>query len=641
MTKPTPRLLLSSGLVLWVVVLLPLGAAAQNVPAAAGAPLDRSTYGQVEGFLRRGDADRNRQLSPTELLAVEGQARSRHGERGVGILQQYVKAADSNADGTLTLPEWEALGERLGARLGVTRETVMLAMADGVKLATEVWRPAAPGGFPVILQRTPYGRAPNDEPPGQVQQGYAVVSQDMRGRPDSEGENLPFIGCGWHGHQDGVETVRWLRQQPWCNGRIGTQGGSACGITQNLLAGAGGDGLTCQHITVAAASLYQHAAYVGGALRQCQIEGWLTGNHFDVEALRLYRAHPVYDEFWQAFDSTRRHADMTAPALHVGGWFDTFSLGTVTSFAGRQNGGGQGARGTQKLVMGPWAHGGFRDGGKVGEMTFPNARAPAAYSAGRWFEHYLKGVDNGVDRLQAVAYYVMGDVDTPGAPGNTWRYADSWPPAHTEVKRHLGAEQRLSETPPAAGSEAVLRYTFDPASPCPTRGGGNLNIAAGPMDQRPVEGRTDVLCFATEPLAVPLEITGQARAVLFVSSDAPDTDLSLRLSDVYPDGRSFLMAEGMLRLRFREGLTKEVLMTPETVYPVTLELWPTSVAINAGHRIRLAVTSSNHPRFDVNPGTGKPRADGEPMRVQHNAIHCSAEYPSHLVLPVPVTPGTP
>jgi predicted acyl esterase len=331
-------------------------------------------YERVGSFLRRGDAQGDRQLAAEELKAVEGAVSAEHGERGVRILRQFVAAADSNADGTLTLAEWEALGQKLARAGGIVQETVMLPMADGIRLATEVWRPDGTGAFPVILQRTPYGRIQDDEMPEPVRRGYAVVSQDMRGRFDSEGEGLPFIGCGWQGHRDGFETLRWIRQQPWCNGKVGTRGGSAGGITQNLLAGAVSEALACQVIHVAAASLYHHAAYVGGALRQCQVENWLNSNEFSPEALILYKTHPRYDEFWQAFDSVRRHETMTAPALHVGGWFDTFSLGTVTSFSGRQDGGGLGAKGTQKLVMGPWAHGGFGGGGKVGELTFPNTR---------------------------------------------------------------------------------------------------------------------------------------------------------------------------------------------------------------------------------------------------------------------------
>lgn len=618
----------------WVAIVLL--AAAGWTPAQPGpsAP-DPAHYGRVGDALGRGDANGDRELDADELRAVEAVVSGRHGERGVQILRQFVTAADTNADGRLTLAEWEALGRAIGAPEATLQETVMLPMQDGVRLATEIWRPASRGPFPVILQRTPYGRLPREGVPGPVRQGYAVVSQDMRGRGDSEGENLPFIGCGWHQHQDGVETLRWILRQSWCNGRVGTQGASAGGITQNLLAAAAPEGLACQYIQVAAASLYHHAAYVGGALRQCQVDKWLTENQFSPEALTLYRTHTRCDAFWEAFDSTLRHDRMTAPALHVGGWFDTFCLGTVTSFVGRQNAGGPGARGTQKLVLGPWAHGGFRDGGKVGELTFPNARAPAEYSAGRWFEHYLKGADNGVDRLPPVAFYVMGDVETPGAPGNAWRHSDTWPPPHTERELFLAADGTLSETPPAGSeSQAVVSYTFDPADPCPTRGGGNLTIPAGPMDQRPVESRPDVVCFTTAPLAEPLEVTGRIRAVIYLASDAPDTDLSVRFCDVYPDGRSFLMAEGMLRARCRAGLDRETLLTPGAVEPLTVELWPTSVALNAGHRLRIAVTSSNYPRFDINPGTGRPWAPGEPMRPQRNTICCTAEHPSHIVLPV-------
>jgi len=237
-------------------------------------------------------------------------------------------------------------------------------------------------------------------------------------------------------------------------------------------------------------------------------------------------------------------------------------------------------------------------------------------------------------------YYVMGDVETPGAPGNEWRRGDTWPPAHTETRLFLTADRRLTAMAPAAATDAAdtVSYTFDPKDPCPTRGGGDLSIPAGPMDQRPIEGRPDVLCFSTEPLPDPIEVTGQITAKVFLSSDAVDTDLSVRFCDVYPDGRSFLMAEGMLRARCRDGLDHEVPLVPGAVQPMTVELWPTSVVMNAGHRLRVTLTSSNHPRFDLNPGTGKPWATGEPMRAQRNTIHCSAEHPSHVVLPVPVAP---
>ncbi len=518
----------------------------------------------------------------------------------------------------------------------VGRQTVMLAMSDGVKLATDVWLPRGGGPFPVVLERTPYGKG-RGRPAAFLRRGVAVVRQDMRGRFASEGENLPFIGCGWADHRDGAETVAWLRRQRWCNGRIGTQGGSAGGITQNLLAGAAPEALTCQYIVVAAASLYHHAAYVGGALRQSQVVGWLRSNRFSPKALGLYQAHPAYDDFWRKFDAVARAAEINVPAVHVGGWFDTFSRGTIDAFVSRQTRGAAGAKGTQKLVMGPWAHG-INPFGKVGELKFPAGKLPWKYSAANWFAHYLLGLPNGADKLPPVAYYVMGDTTGRAAanPGNVWRYANAWPVHSRPTTLYLRGDRTLSETKPApgrGGPEAVA-YTFDPAGPCPTVGGCNLNLPKGPMDQRKVEARQDVVCFTTPPLKAPLEVTGNVAAKLFVSSSAVDTDLSVRFCDVYPTGQSYLMAEGMLRLRYRDGFEKPSPLEPRRVYEVAVRLWPTSIVFNTGHRIRLTVTSSNYPRFDVNPGTGRPFRQGDKTVEQHNRIFCDARHPSCVILPV-------
>ena len=513
------------------------------------------------------------------------------------------------------------------------RQTFMVAMSDGVKLATDVYLPAGKGPWPVVLMRTPYNKGRGGG--GLARQGYVLVKQDMRGRFASEGENLPFIGCGWEGHRDGAETVAWILKQKWCNGKVGTIGGSALGITQNLLAGAAPKGLVCQHITVAAASLYHDAAYVGGAMRKSQVVGWLRGNRFDPNAMKIYDEHPAYDEWWHKYDSTRRFGEMNVAAMHVGGWFDTFSAGTVAAFVGRQHRGAKGSRGAQKLVMGPWGHG-IRQSGKVGELKFPKAMMPPRYSPAAWLACHLKGRPNGADSLPAVAYYVMGDTSKSNAPGNEWRFADDWPVPCKPTAYYLHADGKLSTGMPAgiAGKGAYREYTFDPADPCPTIGGCNLNLPGGPMNQNRIEGRKDVLTFTTAPLAESVEVTGHPKAKIHVSSSAVDTDLSVRFCDVYPDGKSYLMAEGMLRLRYREGLDRPKPLTPGQAVEVKVDVWPTSIVFNRGHRIRITVTSSNHPRFDVNGGTGKPW-DGRSKAVrQTNRIHCGGERSSRVVLPV-------
>jgi len=515
------------------------------------------------------------------------------------------------------------------------KETFMVRMSDGVRLATDVWRPQVEGVFPVLLARTPYNKNFNKRP-GLVEQGYVFVSQDMRGRFASEGENIPFIGCGWQTHQDGVETVAWILKQKWCNGKVGTVGGSALGIAQNLLAGAEPTSLACQYIRVASASWYHDAVYVGGALRQSQIEKWLEVTKFDPNTLIQYRAHPAYGPFWYSTDTTRKFAVMNTPALHFGGWFDIFSQGTIDSFCGRQYHGAKGARGTQKLVMGPWAHSGYRADGKVGELQFPNADIPSAYSQSNWLRHYLKGEDVGVEKLPAVAYYVMGDIEDPQAPGNEWRYAPAWPIPAEKTKYYLHLDGNLSRDKASnqTAKPTYVEYTFDPQDPCPTIGGCNLMLPPGPRNQNPIENRADVLCFTTEPFTDPVEVTGNVLTQVYLSSSAVDTDLSVRFCDVYPDGKSYLMAEGMLRLHCRDGFDKVSLMKPQKVYEVSVACWPTSVVINQGHRIRITLTSSNFPRFDVNPGTGQPLQDGSPMVKQTNRIYISKKYPSRVIFPL-------
>lgn len=598
--------------------------------------------GHLDQLARQFDADHDQALSSQEQEAMIAFVAGKNGETWAGRLNRFLRAADINHDGQIDLAEWthavaQVKQAAITATLSAKAKTVQIAMSDGVHLATDVYLPAGDGPFPVVFSRTPYGRAKANE--GAVNfaaAGYAAVVQDMRGRFDSEGENLPFIGCGWNEHQDGVETIEWIKKQKWCDGHIGTIGGSAGGITQNLLAGAAPDGLKAQYISVAAASLYSDVSYVGGAFRKADIENWLTNNKFDPRALEINRAHPAYDDYWRKSDTTLKFAQMNAPAVHIGGWFDMFAQATINEFVGRQHSGANGARGAQKLIMGPWTHG----IGKMpaGEMTFPQAnKVPEPYSSGRWFEHYLSGADNGVEKEPAVAYYVMGDAITPGAPGNEWRYAADWPVPAKETAVYFARDGKLAFEKSAAGGDAHVEFTFDPMNPCPTVGGNNLTLARGPMNQNKIETRNDVVLFTSAPLTEPVEVTGRVKAKVFVASSAVDTDLSVRLCDVYPDGKSYLIAEGILRLRYRNSFEKPELLTPGKIEEVTVDCWSTSIIFNRGHCIRAIITSGNFPRFDVNPGTGQPWADSGTMVLQKNAIYCDAMHASCLLLPVVTT----
>ncbi len=589
--------------------------------------------GRMRALFALADSDRDGALSAPEQAKAVEQVRSQYGAdwaKRIGVM--FAKAGAGQ--GIVTAEAWrkeiDATMKRRSEKL-----TEMVAMRDGIRLATDIFFPAGDGPFPVVLSRTPYSRAKQGQKAGGYQrEGYVFVIQDMRGRFDSEGENLPFIGCGWEKHQDGVDTIEWLKKQSWCNGAIATIGASAGGITQNFLAAAApaGLGLRAQYIIVAANSMYGDASYIGNAFRKGDVENWLNGNEFDPRALEISRSRPGYDEYWAGFDTTRRFSVMDVPAVHVGGWYDMFAQATIDQFCGRQQQGGPGSRGKQKLVMGPWAHGIGK--AQVGEFTFPEAsRVPKDYDSDRWFAHHLRGEPNGIDREPAVAYYVMGDTRTPGAPGNEWRYAEAWPVPAKDTSLYFHEPKTLIWEAPDADA-AHVEYTFDPASPCPTTGGNNLTIPSGPLDQSSVEKRADVISFTSEPLDKPVEITGRVRAMVFISSSAVDTDLSVRLCDVHPDGRSFLIAEGIQRLRYRNSTGTPEPLTPGKIEEVKVDCWSTSMIFDRGHRLRVSVTSSNYPRFDLNPGTSLPwTEDGEKVK-QTNRIYCDAGHPSQLVVPV-------
>ena len=250
----------------------------------------------------------------------------------------------------------------------------------------------------------------------------------------------------------------------------------------------------------------------------------------------------------------------------------------------------------------------------------------------RFFAHWLKDEKNGVPDDKPVHYYVMGDPEDPKAPGNFWRAADNWPPPSKPTHFYFHLDGSLARALPTEDGNRT--YKYDPHDPVPTVGGQNLNIPKGPMDQRKVESRPDVLLFTTDTLPEPIEVTGRIRARLYIESDCPDTDFTVKLTDVYPDGRSMLVTDGILRARFREGFTNEVFMEPGKVYELTVDLWSTSIIFNRGHKIRVAISSSNDPRFDPNPNTGKPfRADKE-TRVATNTLHLSRKHPSHVILPM-------
>jgi predicted acyl esterase len=507
----------------------------------------------------------------------------------------------------------------------------MVAMQDGTELATTVYRPEGPGPFPVIVARTPYNKdGLKGDATKFVRQGYAFVAQDLRGRFKSKGHHaIIFHNDGWQEPHDGHDTLQWISSQPWCNGKIGSTGGSALGITQNMAAPGAPTALKAQFVIVAYSNCYEQAAYQGGAWRTGLLENWLNATQMTDVNLKTFVAHPKYDDFWAGLNPESQAGRVHAPAVFVGGWYDIFLQGTINSFVTIHNHGGEGARGQCRLVIGPFGH------GSMTELKYPASagRLPKCGSDLTWFDFMLKGKANGIGEEKAVHYYVMGDPTDKKAPGNFWRDAENWPPPATPREYYFQPDGKLASAQQPTG-DGYKSYRYDPASPVPTIGGAELGADIGPKDQRKVESRSDVLVFSTDVLADPVEVVGRVTAKLYVSSDCPDTDFTVKLTDVYPDGRSMLVTDGILRARFRESFARETLMDSGKIYEVTVDLWSTALVFNRGHRIRVSVSSSNSPRFDPNPNTGHRFRTDKESRVATNTVYFSKQYPSRIVLPI-------
>ena len=512
-----------------------------------------------------------------------------------------------------------------------TKETFMVEMRDETRLATDVYLPD--GGSPphgAILIRTPYNK--NETGMGDwANKGWPSLVQDTRGRFQSEGIDTVFRDD----HTDGYDTLEWIADQNWSNGKVATIGASASAIVQYLMAGTNHPALTCQFIAAATPNLYT-TIYPGGQFRKHMIESWLAKQGSSYVLPELWANENYSLQYWTNVSLEDNWQDVNVPAFHLGGWYDCFCQGTLDGFMGYHYHGGPGANGKSKLVVGPWTH--ILFGERLqGELIYPE-NAKDTFTTQYWDEildQYILGTSNDFENRPTVVYYVMGDVNNPNARGNFWRYADSWPPTHQDDAWYLHDNKILSTTPP--GNNPPKTYTYNPANPVPTRGGTNLDplppTYAGPYDQRPVENRADVLLFTSETLTEPYEATGRIKARLYVSSTCPDTDFTVKLTDVYPDGRSMLICDGILRMRNRNGCDHWDFMTPGEIYEIEVDLWSTSYIWNTGHRIRVAVSSSNFPRYLANPNTMDGINQNTSYTIAQNTVYLNSDYPSCIYLP--------
>jgi predicted acyl esterase len=508
---------------------------------------------------------------------------------------------------------------------------IFTVMRDGTKLAASVYLPKGAGPWPVILMRTPYIKDTPYWGSGSrlfTDAGYVYVIQDVRGKGHSQGHYDAFF----NDDEDGYDTVEALATQPWSNGRIGMTGPSAMGIATLQAAAAAPPHLKAAYVVVAPYERFD-TSFLGGVPKEKDTIGWMKGqgeSDADVMAAEQGSIRSAFVERQAGPNLKYVHI----PIFSVGGWYDIFNTGTLRNFTYLQNQGANGARGNQKLRMGPFGHGALSGG-----LAYPgeDALVLQAPEEIRWFDYWLKGIDNGVMDEPPVDVFMMAGAEKGAySPKNRHLSLGNWPPAYRATKFYLMADKALTTHAPTA-QEAKIAYRFDPAHPVPTAGGANLTFERGPMDQRAIPARQDYLRFATPVLDHDVAIAGPVSVELWGATDGPDTDFEAKLVDVYPDGYEALVLDAPIRARYRNGrMADDVrMMTPGAPEKLTIDLWSTAITFEKGHRIALHITSSNSPRFEVNPNTGEaPGHHDIPPRVAINTVYLDRDHPSALVLPL-------
>ena len=518
--------------------------------------------------------------------------------------------------------------------------SVDIPMTDGKSLAGDLYLPNETDTFPTILIMTPYGKftfAQNGLPLG-VQQNieqsnYAFLVVDWRCRFAS----LDACAADSDNGEDGYDVVEWIATQSWSNGKVGMWGPSALGGIQFQTAREQPPHLVCCVPEVAAPHTAFLRYYPGGALT---VERFETLNRLFPGSFNLVLANPFYNLLWSIVENGSMYPEnIEVPMLLIGGWYDINVDQTMYLSDTLAN--SSPASPFHKTLIGPWVHGGtglaFVGSPNQGELVYADAAGESGRTALTFFDYHLREVDNGWEEQPRYTYYQMGT--------NEWRTSEIWPPqGGSETTLYFHENFSLSPDLPTS-TVAEHSFIYDPEDPSPTHGGKtlNLNLLQGPYDQSGVvESRNDYLIFTTPFLEEDLVVTGKIRMNLFVSSDRMDTDIAVRVTEVYPDGRSILLLEQIQRMRFRNGYREDdvALMEPGTIYEVPMVLDDIANTFTTGNRLRIIITSSNYPRYNRNMNTGGEMYPDAKMDtlvnplVAFNTIHLNANHPSSITLPI-------
>ena len=527
-------------------------------------------------------------------------------------------------------------------------------MRDGTKLSADIYRPDASGKFPVILLRTPY----DNHSPSIVKQamffaehGYVFVAQDVRGRHDSEGDFYPYKNEAL----DGYDTQEWCGTQPWSDGNVA--------LTQWYPAPLRNPHLKTMVVLVSPPDPLYNFPYENGAIMPSAVS-WLAYVHghsnqnvehinwsqvykhlpltdmdnvagYNLTVWDEWMKHPMLDDYWRSMSYESQYNEIDVPILHISGWYDDDQPGTMRNYVGMvKHGRTEHTRMNQKLVMGPWPHA-VNTTSKLGELDFgPTALIDLSKLELRWFDYWLKNIDNGIMREPKVRIFVMGE--------NIWRDEHEWPLARTNFTKfylHSGGNANsrfgdgtLSTEPPK--DEPPDRYTYDPSHPVPFITDPTFSQIGGPDDYQAIERRDDILVFTSPELTEDLEVTGPISATVYAASDRTDTDFTVKLLDVYPDGRAIRLTDGIIRARYRNSLEKPEYLLPNKPEKFTIDCWATSNVFKKGHRIRVEISSSAFPKFDRNLNTGGILGLDSVMVAAHQTVYHESRFPSYVLLPI-------
>jgi uncharacterized protein len=564
-------------------------------------------------------------------------------------------------------------------------QSVMVPMRDGTRLSTDLYFPEDRGDkLPVILIRTPYNKTSYRQETSVAflfaGQRYVVAVQDVRGKYESEGQYAVWAASA----QDGYDAVDWLARQPWCNSKIGTFGCSYTGKIQIDSAKLRNPHLAAMIPQGGHAAFRFTGLFAGGVLELANASQWFVKNGSKIKPIlpadtpqsqfvqaakyfslapvlpdisfqilwkRLplidmlknvgipptdwegFNSHEPTDSWWDQFGRVQDTDRFDVPSLFIDSWYDSGPADTLDLFNFLQkNSLSSRARENQFAIIAPVTHCKFESATEqtiVGERNVGNAQYDFYNTYVRWFDFWLKGIENGITKMPKLQIYVMGK--------NQWRGEQEWPLTKTQFTHYyLRSKGRANSQFGDGTLDTVLpdtepsdTFTYDPKTPVPTVG-----LPNGGLDQSEVETRADVLVYTTPVLDRGIEVSGPIKAVLYVSSSARDTDFTAKLVDVYPDGVAYNIHEGILRARYREGFGKKVWMKPGQIYQVKIDMQATSNYFAAGHRIRLEISSSNFPRFTRNLNTGGNNYDETEWKVAQNQIHHRKDYASHLILPI-------